>query len=144
MTSAFGPPEAARLLAGVFAPWVCALNLQPLAFDEAGGDFLLPANADLTLNGGPGKGVICGQATAAIADTVSVLTLSAANGRFRTLTTTDMSCTFLRPLMLGDVAVRVHILSNGRKTAACRTELRQHGKEKLAMTANCTFLYLEA
>ena len=151
----FSPADAQALLQSVFAPWVRALSLETLAFDASGGDFILPQNADLCLSGGPGQNVICGQAVMAVADTVSVLTLAGVNKRFRNCTTLDMATNFLRPLMLGPVAIRGEVLSNGRKSALVRVELRQaplgkpagkpSGKPvgKLAATANCAFLYLE-
>lgn len=147
MDTSFGAKEADDLLATVFAPWVRALNLRATGFDATGGDFILPENSDLCLSGGPGTNVICGQAVMAVADTVSVLTLAGVNKRFRNCTTIDMATNFLRPLMLGEVVIRGEVLSNGRKTALVRVELRQ-AKDgvttgKLAATANCAFLYLE-
>ena len=70
----FGTTEAEHLLATAFAPWIIDLGLKPQAFDETGGDFLLPANPRLVHVGG----VICGQATASAADTVAVITLISA------------------------------------------------------------------
>ena len=147
MDASFGTAQADELLATVFAPWVRALNLGVSGFDASGGDFILPENSELCLSGGPGTNVICGQAVMAVADTVSVLTLAGVNGRFRNCTTLDMATNFLRPLMLGPVAIRGEVLSNGRKSALVRVELRQAmaGKPlgKLAATANCAFMYLE-
>ncbi|MEZ5872360.1 MAG: PaaI family thioesterase [Nitratireductor sp.] len=147
MEPSFGTSDADDLLATVFAPWVRALKLKATGFDANGGDFTLPENRDLCLSGGPGTDVICGQAVMAVADTVSVLTLAGVNKRFRNCTTLDMATNFLRPLMLGPVSIRGEVLSNGRKSALVRVEMRQalDGKPlgKLAATANCAFLYLE-
>ena len=143
MAGEFTTDMAQTLLAEVFAPWVNQIGLKAEFLEADGGNFVVPDNAALALRGGPGEGVVCGQAVAAIADTVSVLTLAGANGRFRNCTTIDFSCNFLRPLMRGEIAVRTQVLANGRKTATVRVEIRQAGGGKLAATAHCAFLYLE-
>ncbi|MDN2566579.1 hypothetical protein N1F89_10130 [Aquibium sp. A9E412] len=92
--TAFTVEDARRTLTDVFAPWIVDLGLEPLGFDAAGGDFLLPQNPRLVHVGG----VICGQATASAADTCAVVTLAALNGRFRVCTTVDLTTHFIRPL----------------------------------------------
>ncbi len=139
----FGPTDMKSLLAEVFAPWIQTLGIVPLANTDTGASFRLPENSDLVRGGGDGPGVVCGQAVAAVADTASVLALSALNGRFRNCTTVDMTTHFLRPMPLGDVDVRVEAVSNGRRMAVTRAEFRAAGSEKLAATATCAFAYLE-
>ncbi len=143
MAGEFSPRDAEKLLAEVFAPWIAGMGLRVEAFDATGGDFVLDENSALALRGGPGRGVICGQAIAAVADTVAVLTLAGVNGRFRNCTTNDFSVNFLRPLMQGEVAIRAEALSNGRRSATVRVEVRQQKGGKLAATAHLAFLYLE-
>lgn len=135
----FGVDEAMAALEKVFAPWVADLGLKPLAFDETGGDFLLPDNGRLVHFGG----LICGQATAAAADTCSVATLTALNGRFRACTTVDLTTHFIRPLKPGDVSIRVDVLSNGRRMAYTRVEMRAKGEARVAVSATSAFAYLE-
>lgn len=135
----FGVEEARAVLQRVFAPWIVELGLEPLAFDAAGGSFLLPENEKLVHVGG----VICGQATASAADTAAVVALAAANGRFRTCTTVDLTTHFIRPLKPGDVDIRVDILSNGRRMAYTRTEMRARGESRVAVSATSAFVYLE-
>lgn len=130
---------ARETLARVFAPWIVDLGLEPLSFDASGGDFLLPANPRLVHVGG----VICGQATASAADTAAVATLTALNGRFRVCTTVDLTTHFIRPLKPGDVAVRVEILSNGKRMAYTRVEMHQANDTRTAVTATSAFAYLE-
>ena len=143
----FGPERMRALLGEVFAPWVQALDLRPERVEAGGAVFTLPENPDLARgageDGAPGAGVLCGQAIGAAADTASVLTLSALNGRFRNCTTVDITTHFLRPLMTGDVEVRVTALSNGRRMATTRAEFRARGGGKLAATTTCAFVYLE-
>lgn len=135
----FGVTEAEETLARVFAPWIVEMGLKPVAFDAAGGDFVLPENRALVHVGG----IICGQATAAAADTCAVVALAALNGRFRICTTVDQTTHFVRPLKSGDVDIRVDVLSNGRRMAYTKVEMRAKGESKVAVTATSAFAYLE-
>jgi acyl-coenzyme A thioesterase PaaI-like protein len=137
--SEFGMVLAQETLAKVFAPWIVDLKLEPVAFDPGGGTFVLPGNDRLVHVGG----VICGQATASAADTACVVTLTALNGRFRICTTVDLTTHFIRPLKPGDVSIRVDILSNGKRMAYARVEMKAKGEEKVAVTATAAFAYLE-
>ena len=141
--SDFGPPQMKALLADVFAPWIQELQIDPLSLFESGALFRLPESERLVRGGGEGPKVVCGQAVAAVADTASVLTLCGLNGRFRNCTTVDLTTHFLRPMMLGDVDVRIEALSNGRRMAVTRAEFRSAGSEKLAASAQIAFAYLE-
>jgi acyl-coenzyme A thioesterase PaaI-like protein len=137
--AAFGVEEAVAALEKIFAPWIVELGLRPIAFDGQGGDFLLPQNERLVHIGG----VICGQATASAADTCSVVALAALNGRFRKCTTVDLTTHFIRPLKPGDVEIRVDVLSNGRRMAYTRVEMRAKGDARVAVSATSAFAYLE-
>ena len=135
--------QAAAQVANTFAPWVADLGLELVETGPKRARLRLPVNERLQLRGGPGVGVICGQAIAAVADTACVLALTGANGRFRNCTTTDMSVRFARPLGSGNADVVVDIESNGRKLAVCRVTLRSAGSDKTAALATATFMYLE-
>lgn len=135
----FDVSEAREALEKVFAPWIVALGLQPVAFDEAGGSFVLPENSDIVHIGG----VICGQATASAADTACVVTLAALNGRMRMCTTVDLTTHFIRPLKPGEVDIRVDVLSNGKRMAYARVEMRARGDARVAVSATAAFAYLE-
>lgn len=134
---------AMRQVDYTFAPWVADLGLTLIETGPKQSMLRLPENPAIQLRGGPGAGVICGQAVAAVADTACVFALTGANGRFRNCTTTDMSVRFARPLPGGDVDVRVDLESNGRKLAVCRVTLTAAGREKTAALATATFMYLE-
>ncbi len=140
----FGPDEARALVADTFAPWVERMGLELVEADATRAVLRLPVQAELQLRGGPGKGVLCGQAIAGVADTSCVLALAAANGRFRNCTTVDMSVRFIRPVPPGDADVIVDLESNGRTLAVCRVTIRAAGSEKTAALATATFMYLEA
>lgn len=124
-----------------FAPFIQAMNIEPLEPTDDGMRFRLPENADLVRSGD----ILCGQAIASIADTISVLTLFAHNSEPRLLTTVDMNVQFLRPLFLGDVEALTFIQSNGKRMASVRVEFRQSGESglgKLAAAATCAFAYI--
>lgn len=127
------------MLAKVFAPWVVDLGLKPLEFDDRGGRFLLPANDRLVHVGG----VICGQATAAAADTAAVVTLAAINGRFRFCTTVDLTVKYVRPLPPGDAEIRVTMISNGKRMAYTSVDVASLDSGKTAVASMMTFAYLE-
>jgi acyl-coenzyme A thioesterase PaaI-like protein len=135
----FGISEAEEMIGKVFAPWIVDLGLKPLAFDASGGNFLLPENRRLVHVGG----VVCGQATASAADTCSVVTLSALNGRFRICTTVDLTTHFIRPLPPGDIEIRVDVLSNGKRMAFTRAEMRAKGNARVALSGTMAFSYLD-
>lgn len=137
------PTDVKALHDEIFAPWIQALAIMPVATEEGACIFTLPESAELTRGGGAGGGVVCGQAVSAAADTASVLTLSALNGRFRACTTVELTAHFMRPLPQGDVDIRVEALSNGRRMAVTRAEFRAAGSPKLAATVTCSFAYLE-
>ena len=142
MADKWTPKEAQDFLDDVFAPWIQAMGLRVDAVTESGLTMRLPKNADLTRGGGPGGGVVCGQAIAAAADTGSVVTLSALNGTFRPCTTVDLTTHFMRPLPEGDVEIEITALSNGRRMATTRAEFRAPGG-KIAATTTCSFAYLD-
>ncbi|MDF0602879.1 PaaI family thioesterase [Psychromarinibacter sp. C21-152] len=142
--SEFGPAEAAALLRDTFAPWIEEMGLELVEGSAAGAMLRLPRSERLQLRGGPGQGVLCGQAVAAVADTSCVLALAAANVRFRNCTTVDMSVRFIRPVPDGAADVVVDIESNGRTLAVCRVSVRAEGSAKTAALATATFMYLEA
>ena len=141
--SEFTPEDGKALLAQAFAPWVQAQRLTPMEFGPTQARFVLPPNDDTALQGGPGAGLMCGQAIASAADTAVVLALSGANGRFRNCTTVDLSVNYLRPLSMGETSVVVDIESNGRKMAVARVRFCAEGSEKPAALATATFMYLE-
>lgn len=133
--------DLSPILADVFAPWIQALGIVPDAVREGGALFRLPGSAEVVRGGGGAPPVVCGQAIAAAADTCSVLTLCALNGRFRNCTTVDLTTHFMRPVT-GDALVDVEVLSNGRRMAVTRVTVRgDNGKP--AASATLAFAYLE-
>ena len=135
----FSVEDAKVLMQKIFAPWIIDLGLEPVSFDDKGGDFRLGDNPRLVHAGN----VVCGQAIASAADSAIVITLAAINGRFRMCTTVDFSTHFIRPIPPGAAGIRVDVLSSGKRMAYCRVEFRATGSDKLAATITSAFAYLE-
>ncbi|MEM8811032.1 MAG: PaaI family thioesterase [Pseudomonadota bacterium] len=136
---AFSIKDMEALYRDAFAPWVQALGIEVAEITDTGARFVLPENPDLSRD----NGVVCGQAIAAVADTVAVLALAAKNGRYRQMTTVDMASNFMRPLMGGNVHADVTILSNGRRMATTRIDFWQKDPAKIGATATCVYAYLD-
>ena len=126
-------------LSEAFAPWVQQLKIEPTAITEAGAVFNVPASDTLARTGG----IVCGQALSAIADTIGVLTLIGHNNDDRIMTTVDMTTHFMRPVMTGDVEATVTLLSNGRRMATARIDIRQAGNPKVCAGATCAYAYVD-
>jgi uncharacterized protein (TIGR00369 family) len=139
----FGPAEMATAYKEIFAPWVQDLGLELVEADKETCTFRLPASSQLVREGGPGGGVVCGQALAGAADTVSVFALALINNRFRPNTTTDFSIRFLRPIPMGDVMIEVRALSNGRRLATTEVFFRAADSKKPGAHATCCFAWLD-
>lgn len=132
--------EIRAFLAKAFAPWVQQLNIEPHEITPTGGVFRVPENPDLVRIGG----IVCGQALAAISDTVVVLALMAHNKDRRIMTTVDMTNHFIRPVMTGDIEATVTILSNGRRMATARVDIRQAGSPKICAATTCGIAYVDS
>ena len=128
----------------IFAPWVKALGVEATEVGDGWVLFRMPANPDVTRRGGPGGGVVSGQAVAAAADTASVLALITLNDALRPCTTVDITTHFARPLPEGDAEIKVEAVSNGRRMAVTRAEIRAAGAAKNSAVATLTFAYLDA
>jgi len=122
----------------VFAPMVQQLEINPIEITEKGARFEIPAS-DYVMRTGD---IVCGQAVASIADTVGVMALFAHNEEQRIMTTVDMTTHFMRPLSKGMMEAEALILSNGRRMANVRIEIRQQGSEKLAGSTMCAYVYV--
>lgn len=143
MMEPFEPQHVPTVLEEVFAPWVRELKLSLVTSSPAKCEFLMPRSALLVREGGPGGGVVCGQALGAAADTVSVLALALMAGKLRPNTTTDFAIRFLRPIPMGDVRMEVTALSNGRRLAVTEVLFFAEGSTKPGAQATCCFAFLD-
>jgi uncharacterized protein (TIGR00369 family) len=116
---AFDVAAAQALLIDVFAPWVQDLQLgieaihPPGAEGGAGAVLRMRFSERLCREGG----VICGQALMSLADTAMVFAVAAASGRYRPMTTVDLTSHFLKPASNADVLADARIVRMGRSMA---------------------------
>lgn len=110
----FDVDAARRTLAENFAPWVLDLDIRIESLDPKGGAVLsIPAGPRIARVGG----IVCGQATMALADTAMVFAISAASGGFRPMTTVGQTTTFLKALAGPRVVAAARLLKLGKTLA---------------------------
>ncbi|MBL8831910.1 MAG: PaaI family thioesterase [Rhodospirillales bacterium] len=110
----FDLATARSVLAAKFAPWIVELGIDVAEIDRGGAAVLrMPAGAKIARDGG----VVCGQASMALADTAMVFAISAASGGYRPMTTVSQISTFIRPLAGAEVFARARLLKLGRTLA---------------------------
>ena len=127
-----------KLRKQAFAPMVQKLGIEPVEITSQGARFDIPAT-DFIMRTGD---IVCGQAVASIADTAGVMTLFAHNQEPRVMTTVDMTTHFMRPLDRGLLEAEAVILSNGRRMANVRIDIRSKGSSKIAGTTTCANVYV--
>jgi uncharacterized protein (TIGR00369 family) len=101
--------DVGAMLAGLFAPWVQALNLECVSLEPGIAVFRLPFSTQLCREGGS----VCGQALMSAADTVMVFAISAHLGEFRPMTTVNLNSSFLRPVV-GDALISAKVAKAGK------------------------------
>jgi uncharacterized protein (TIGR00369 family) len=110
----FDLEAARRALAENFAPWLLALDIAIESLDPKSGAVLsIPAGPNIARVGG----IVCGQATMALADTAMVFAISSASGGFRPMTTVGQTTTFLKPLAGPRVVAHARLLKLGKTLA---------------------------
>lgn len=138
----FGISDVQKLMQDICAPWINQLDLKITGIRSDGADFLWVTDDSICRIVTETQKIVSGQATMAVADTASFMTICALNGQFANCTTVDMSTNFMRPLMAGEIDVAMTTLSFGRKLVTTRAEFRQRGADKLAATATGVFAYI--
>ncbi len=136
--STFDLVAARRLLDDVFAPWVRSLGLGVESVDDRGAVLRMPFDEALCREGG----VVCGQALMALADTAMVFAVAAASGRYRPMTTVDMTTHLMKPVSAVDVIADARILRLGRTMAFGQALLRPDGIDEPVVTATLAYALL--
>ena len=137
-------PDTPRLdllnaaLADLFAPWVQAMGLRPVACAEGSVTLLLPQNDQLSRTGA----MLCGQAMMAAADTAMVLALVHHFGGFRPCTTVQMATTFIRPLSAQDALVTASLVRVGKTMAFGEIDIQGADDGKCVCRASTTYALL--
>lgn len=108
-----------EILRDNFAPWVLELGLVPEEVGEDGAVLRLPWSDRLAREGG----ALSGQALMAAADTAVVIAVSAAKGAFVPMTTVQLSTSFQRPVVGGDVLVHARLTKLGRTLAFAQIDM---------------------
>ena len=96
--------EVMAFMEEMCAPWVKMLNLNLENVADKEAIFIWKAEDDICREVLNGDKIVSGQATMAVADTASFLTICAMNNQLMNCTTVDMSTNFMRPLFAGSLA----------------------------------------
>jgi acyl-coenzyme A thioesterase PaaI-like protein len=137
------PQQLEATLNDNFAPWVLALGLRVLAFDDPQSDglgvsLLLPHSDQLARVGG----IACGQALMAAADTAMGLAIARHLGEFKPCTTVQMNTSFLKPLANQDALVQARVIRAGKALVFGEIDIRgaSDGKSVCRVTATWALL----
>ena len=134
----FGAKEAQSFLKSVTAPWIQDLNLQVDSVSELKCKFTLNHSKKLVRSGG----IICGQAIVSAADTAMIVAVIGAIGKYQNITTVDIACKYLRPLMNQGGSLETEILKLGRRLVVGRITIKDIRSDKLVAEISCTYARL--
>ena len=134
----FGVNEAQNLLSNVTAPWVKSLDLQVDRISNWKCKFTLNYSEKLVRAGD----IICGQAIVSAADTAMIVAVISAIGEYQEITTVDISCKYLRPLLQRGGLVETEILKLGKRLVVGRIIVNDIESDKLAAEISCTYARL--
>ena len=130
--------QARDWLSDLFAPWVQALRLAPVAVGPDAVVLRLPFDESLCRVGG----TLCGQALMSAADTAMVIAISAQLGEFRPMTTVSLTTSFMRPIAQGDALITAPVIKPGRTLTFGEIEIASASDGKLAVHATTTYAML--
>lgn len=132
--------ETARVvLTAKFAPWIVELGIDFVELRRDGMAVLrMPAGDRIAREGG----IVCGQASMALADTAMVFAISAASGGYRPMTTVSQTTTFIRPLAGPEVIARARLLKVGRTLAFGEVTLAGGAGSETAVQVASTYAIL--
>ncbi len=134
----FGVKEADNFLKSVTAPWVQDLNLQVDSVSEWKCKFTLNYSKKLVRSGD----IICGQAIVSAADTAMIVAVIGAIGKYQEITTVDIACKYLRPIMKKGGSLETEILKLGQRLVVGRITIKDNQSDKLAAEISCTYARL--
>jgi len=136
--SIFAKSQAEALLGQVFAPWVLDLGLSVESVSAEEVVLRMPFSERLCREGG----TVCGQALMALADTSMVFAVAAASGRYRPMTTVDMTTHMMKPVSNSDVLARTRILRLGRSMAFGQVLIFPESKNEPVASASLAYALL--
>ena len=133
--SGFDVAAAEAVVRERLAPWLQEMNLKVAAVGEDTIVLRLPFDARLARF----DGVLSGQATMALADTAMIFVVSAVNGGFVEMATTNLSISFFRPVVGKDLIARGKALKTGKLLVFGEVMLFADGDDRPVAHATCTY-----
>lgn len=133
--SGFDKAAAEAIVRDKLAPWLHELDIR---VDEVGADSVVlrvPFSGQLARVGG----MMCGQATMALADTTMIFVVSAVNGGFVEMATTNLSIAFFRPVVDRDLVAKGRALKTGKLLVFGEVTLYADGDDRPVAHATCTY-----
>jgi len=134
----FGIKEAQNLLSSVTSPWIQDLDLHVNSISRLKCKFTLNYSKKLVRAGD----IICGQAIVSAADTAMIVAVISAIGKYQEVTTVDISCKYLRPLLRGGGSIKTEILKLGQRLVVGRITIKDIESNKAAAEISCTYARL--
>ena len=131
----FDVVEAQNLLSRVTAPWIQDLNLEVDYVSQFKCRFVLKYRKEIARIGN----LICGQAIVSAADTAMIVAVVSAIGKLEEITTVDISCKFLRPILDKGGLIETDILKLGKRLIVGRITIEDNKSKKLAAEISCTY-----
>ena len=131
----FNVEEAQKFLNQVTASWIQDLGIKVINIGKTYCEFSLDHNQKLVRSGG----IVCGQAIVSAADTVMIVAVTAALGSYEQITTVDISCKFLRPLLNHGAKIRTEMIKVGKRLVVGRIIVKDNKSKKLAAEISCTY-----
>ena len=134
----FNVEEAQKFLNQVTASWIQDLGIKVINIGKTYCEFSLDHNQKLVRSGG----IVCGQAIVSAADTAMIVAVISAIGKYQEITTVDISCKYLRPLLKGGGSIETKILKLGQRLVVGRITIKDNESNKLAAEISCTYARL--
>ena len=134
----FDVKKAQNFLNDVTAPWIQDLNLQIDSISKWKCRFTLNYSERLVRTGD----IICGQAIVSAADTAMIVGVISAIGKYQEITTVDIVCKYLRPLLKSGGSLETEILKLGQRLVVGRITIKDIESDKLAAEISCTYARL--
>ena len=131
----FNLAEAQKFLDQVTASWIKDLDVKVIHVGKTYCEFSLDHNQKLVRSGG----IVCGQAIVSAADTAMIVAVTAAIGGYEQITTVDISCKFLRPLLDQGALIRTEMIKVGKLLVVGRIIVTDNKSEKIAAEISCTY-----
>ena len=131
----FNSKEAQKFLDKVTASWIKDLGIKVIDVGKTYCEYYLDHNQKLVRSGG----IVCGQAIVSAADTVMIVAVTAAIGGYEQITTVDISCKFLRPLLDQGAIIRTEMVKVGKLLVVGRIIVTDNKSKKIAAEISCTY-----